>query len=92
MCRVSPNIQISGKVERDRKVGREARAARVVEVAIDGATRAGNPTVRVGRHGTTSKILQTFHGKGRAMELSAPLRCQTRGWWKPVEIVMGKWV
>ena len=54
------------------------RATRVEKVAIDGATRTGIPTVRDGRHGNTPAS-NLFHGKGRPMEPSAPLHCQTLG-------------
>ena len=59
------------RVEKAEKVPREAK------VAIDGATRTGNPTVRVGRQGIPPSI--TFHGKGRTMEPVAPLSCRTPG-------------
>lgn len=73
------------------KVKRVGRVARVERVAIDGATRTGIPTVRVGRHGKTATSI-LFHGKGRPMEPSAPLHCQTLGRGTTVVNVTKEWI
>ena len=61
------------RVERVRRVEKVEKVPREAKVAIDGATRTGNPTVRVGRQGIPPSI--SFHGKGRTMEPVAPLSC-----------------